>query len=74
VASRAHLPAAATPTLVQQHSAPRTRLQDGIHKPKVFTDGTIRYGLSVSVLNPLIYLWHYLILTEKMPWSLSILL
>ena len=25
---------------------PHTRLQSGIHKPKVYTDGTIWYGLS----------------------------
>jgi hypothetical protein len=27
---------------------PRNRLQDGICKPKVYTNGTIRYGLSAS--------------------------
>lgn len=25
-------------------AAPRTRLQQGISKPKQFTDGTVRYG------------------------------
>jgi hypothetical protein len=28
--------------------APRTRLQDGIHKPNFFTDGTVRYNFSAT--------------------------
>jgi hypothetical protein len=31
---------------------PRTRLQDGIRKPKVYTDGHIRYGLHTSTSEP----------------------
>jgi hypothetical protein len=33
-------------------SRPRTRLQAGIRKPKVYTDGTIRYGLSTFTDAP----------------------
>jgi histone deacetylase 1/2 len=33
-------------------SRPRTRLQAGIRKPKVYTDGTIRYGLSTFTDEP----------------------
>ncbi|WVZ77133.1 hypothetical protein U9M48_025033 [Paspalum notatum var. saurae] len=33
-------------------SRPRTRLQDGIHKPKVYTDGTIRYAMFTSSGEP----------------------
>jgi histone deacetylase 1/2 len=38
--------------LAQDSTRPRTRAQDGIHKPKVFTDGTIRYGLSAIAAEP----------------------
>jgi hypothetical protein len=31
---------------------PSTRLQDGIHKPKVYTDGTVRYGLLATSDEP----------------------
>ena len=31
---------------------PRTRLQAGIRKPKIYTDGTIRYGLLASTGEP----------------------
>lgn len=31
---------------------PRTRLHDGIRKPKVYTDGTVRYGLFTSSGEP----------------------
>ncbi|WVZ50557.1 hypothetical protein U9M48_001799 [Paspalum notatum var. saurae] len=33
-------------------SRPRTRLQDGIRKPKVYTDGTIRYAMFTSSGEP----------------------
>jgi histone deacetylase 1/2 len=33
-------------------TCPRTRAQAGIHKPKVYTDGTIRYGLSAISAEP----------------------
>jgi histone deacetylase 1/2 len=33
-------------------AAPRTRLQKGIRQPKQYTDGTIRYGLTVSTGEP----------------------
>jgi hypothetical protein len=39
--------AAATPM-----RAPRTRLQKGIKNPKVYTDGTLRYGLLTSTGEP----------------------
>jgi hypothetical protein len=32
--------------------APRTRLQKGIHQPKKYTDGTIRYGMFTSTGEP----------------------
>jgi histone deacetylase 1/2 len=31
---------------------PRTRLQDGIRKPKLYSDGTVRYGLSTFTGEP----------------------
>ena len=31
---------------------PRTRLQKGIRNPRVYTDGTIRYGLLTSTGEP----------------------
>jgi hypothetical protein len=31
---------------------PRTRLQKGISNPKIYTDGTIRYGLLTSTGEP----------------------
>jgi histone deacetylase 1/2 len=31
---------------------PRTRAQDGIRKPKVYTDGTVRYGMSAISSEP----------------------
>jgi hypothetical protein len=31
---------------------PSTRLQHGIHKPKVYTDGTVRYGLLATSDEP----------------------
>jgi histone deacetylase 1/2 len=31
---------------------PRTRLQKGIRQPKQYTDGTVRYGLTVSTGEP----------------------
>jgi hypothetical protein len=31
---------------------PRTRLQKGIHNPKKYTDGTVRYGLLSSTGEP----------------------
>ncbi|XP_071680293.1 uncharacterized protein [Lolium perenne] len=33
-------------------SPPRTRLQQGIRKPKVYTDGTVRYGMLSSTGEP----------------------
>lgn len=33
-------------------SRPQTRLQDIIRKPKVFSDGTVRYGLATEVQEP----------------------
>jgi hypothetical protein len=33
-------------------AAPRTRLQSGIQKPKIFTDGTIRYGNLLMTEEP----------------------
>jgi hypothetical protein len=30
---------------------PRTRLQDGVHKPKVYTNGTVRYGCIASTVH-----------------------
>jgi hypothetical protein len=31
---------------------PTTRLQQGIRKPKIYTDGTIRYGLFTALGEP----------------------
>jgi histone deacetylase 1/2 len=36
----------------EQQIRPRTRLQGGIRKPKVYTDGTIRYGLLTITGEP----------------------
>jgi hypothetical protein len=33
-------------------TAPRTRLQVGIHKPKQYTDGTVRYAFSAASGDP----------------------
>jgi hypothetical protein len=33
-------------------ACPTTRLQCGIHKPKIYTDGTVRYGLLMSAEKP----------------------
>jgi hypothetical protein len=35
-----------------QPPRPLTRLQQGIKKPKIYTDGTIRYGLFTSTGEP----------------------
>jgi hypothetical protein len=45
--SSVHSPAAVSPVARVQ-----TRLQKGIKNPKVYTDGTIRYGLLVSTDEP----------------------
>jgi histone deacetylase 1/2 len=50
VAPAYDLPAVVPP--VQDSTRPRTRAQDGIHKSKVYTDGTIRYGLSAVSAEP----------------------
>jgi hypothetical protein len=42
-----HSPAAVSPVARVQ-----TRLQKGIRNPKVYTDGTVRYGLLVSTDEP----------------------
>jgi hypothetical protein len=48
-AAASSVPAASTSVPVPATNAPRTRLQYGIHKPKIYSDGTIRYGnLAVS--------------------------
>jgi hypothetical protein len=45
--------ASPTPGVVSPMAArPGTRLQHGIHKPKVYTDGTVRYGLYTSSGEP----------------------
>jgi hypothetical protein len=45
--------APASPTIVaDQQMRPRTRLQSGICKEKVYTDGTIKYGLFTSSDEP----------------------
>lgn len=35
-----------------EQARPRTRSQHGIHKPKVYTDGTIRYGFLATTEEP----------------------
>jgi hypothetical protein len=37
---------------VAQEEQPHTRLRDGIRKPHVYTDGTIRYGMIASTGEP----------------------
>ncbi|WVZ94198.1 hypothetical protein U9M48_040119, partial [Paspalum notatum var. saurae] len=44
-----HGPIRSPPRFVLGH---RTRSQDNIHKPKIFTDGTVRYGLSCEFQEP----------------------
>jgi hypothetical protein len=39
-------------SLVPAPTTLRTRLQDGIHKPKVYSDGTIRYAFSMVSGEP----------------------
>jgi hypothetical protein len=42
------VPSALASSSILAHVAPRTRLQDGIHKLKQFTDGTIHYAFLTS--------------------------
>jgi histone deacetylase 1/2 len=42
----------ASPSAAQQEVRHRTRLQAGIQKPKVYTDGTVRYGCFTSSGEP----------------------
>jgi hypothetical protein len=44
--------AASAPASTPAPARPRTRLQDGIRKPKVYSDGTIHYGLSTFTGEP----------------------
>jgi hypothetical protein len=39
-------------TAADQHLRPRTRLQSGIRKEKVYTDGTVKYGFFASSDEP----------------------
>jgi hypothetical protein len=39
---------APVPSVDQTHAGPVTRRQHGIHKPKHYTDGTVRWGLMLS--------------------------
>ncbi|WVZ67619.1 hypothetical protein U9M48_016671 [Paspalum notatum var. saurae] len=43
---------ASASTSEQQQQQPKTRSQSGIVKPKVFTDGTVRYGMLTSTGEP----------------------
>jgi hypothetical protein len=45
-------PASDTAALPAPTAHPRTRLPDGIHKPKIYTDGTIRYANSAASSEP----------------------
>ena len=40
------------PIRISPNNRPRTRLQDNIHKPKVFHDGTVRYGFLSELQEP----------------------
>jgi hypothetical protein len=45
-------PSSAAPVVLPAPSlqqGPVTRLQKGISKPKIYTDGTVRWGMSASV-------------------------
>jgi histone deacetylase 1/2 len=41
-----------SPPVIQPPSPPRTRLRQGISKPKKYTDGTVRYGMLSSTGEP----------------------
>jgi hypothetical protein len=47
-AADAALPLPTPPPVQGSH----TRLQQGIHNPKIYTDGTIRYGMFTSTGQP----------------------
>lgn len=42
--------ASSAPPPIHQHQGPVTRLQRGIQKPKIFTDGTVGWGMSASTI------------------------
>jgi hypothetical protein len=42
----------AAPTVPVVAAEPRTRLQKGIRRPKIYTDGTVRYGMFTSTGEP----------------------
>jgi histone deacetylase 1/2 len=44
--------ASSSPSVPSSPPRPRTRLQGGIHKPKVYTDGHVRYGFFNSAGEP----------------------
>jgi hypothetical protein len=46
------LPDAGTPEEVAAPLRPVTRLQHGIQKKKIYTDGTVRYGMLASTGEP----------------------
>jgi hypothetical protein len=47
-----HISFGAALSQVQEQIAPHTRLQAGIWKPKIFKDGTVRYGNSAIAEEP----------------------
>jgi hypothetical protein len=49
---------------------PSTRLQHGIRKPKVYTDGTVRYGLHASSGSPTIIIRLLLSVAVLNGWSI----
>jgi hypothetical protein len=52
VASNSDSDGDSSPVPTPELPRPRTRLQDGIRKPRTYTDGTIRYGLFSSTGEP----------------------
>jgi hypothetical protein len=44
--------ASADPPAAVEQQYPKTRSQSGISKPKIFTDGTVRYGFFSSTGEP----------------------
>jgi hypothetical protein len=38
--------------MLQQQQRPQTRLSEGIRRPGVYTDGTIRYGMPTTTGEP----------------------
>jgi hypothetical protein len=67
-------PGSSTPTaLVSDPAPPRTRLQEGICKPKFFSNGTVRYAYSTNSGSPTRSRKHCHLLIGRPQWWMSIM-